>query len=202
VEGSGCDTLLLRWGSEDALGHAAAWNALVAPDAGAFAAAVDRWVAYLDELGARRVAYGAAVLHRRAGGGRFERFEAPHAQLAASAGHVRRLLDALADDRDPLERRPRPADGHVLERVARARSGGFEIERVSLAFEDGLPLRVGIDAPTLALLQALDGRPLGEVLAAQEVAGEQRADFVRAAVGAVERLRLLGFLDSSRTTGL
>jgi methylase of polypeptide subunit release factors len=201
VEGSGCDTLLLRWGSEDPLGHAAAWNALVAPDAGAFAAAVDRWLAYLAELGAQRIAYGAVVMHRHAGGGRFERYEAPHARLAASADHVRRLLDAVADDRDPLERRLRPARGHVLERVARARGGGFEIERASLAFGDGLPLRVGIDAPTLALLQALDGRALGEVLAAQEVAEAQRGDFVRAAVGAVRRLRLLGFVESCDPAG-
>jgi methylase of polypeptide subunit release factors len=194
VEGSGCDALLLRWGSEDPLGHAAAWNALVATDAAAFAAAVDRWVAYLGELGAQRIAYGAVVLRRRTGGGRFERYDAPHAQLAASAGHVRRLLEAVADGRDPPERRLGPAPSLGLQRVARVRDGGFEIERGTLALEDGLPLRVGVDGATVALVEALDGRPLGEVLAGQEVAEEHRAGFVRAAVGATERLRLLGFL--------
>jgi hypothetical protein len=193
--GRGCDTLLLRWGSEDAIGHAALWNLAAAEDPAAFAHALDLWIAYLAELGAARIAYGAVILRKREGGGRFERYDVPHTLLAASAEHVRRLLDAVADDEPPLERALRLVAGHALRRDARIEGGVATAEHLRLQLLEGLQLEVGIDQPTLDLLLRLDGRPLGDILAEYDVRHVDRAAFVRAAVGATDRLRLLGFLD-------
>jgi len=65
--GTGCDAWILPVYAADPLDHAAGWNDHLADDPDEFSDAVDRWVAYLDELGARWVSEGAVLLHRRPG---------------------------------------------------------------------------------------------------------------------------------------
>jgi len=65
VEETGCDGWVLASPEIDPLGHAASWNAQFFGDTAAYNAVLDEWTAYLDELGARGVAEGAVLLHRR-----------------------------------------------------------------------------------------------------------------------------------------
>jgi methylase of polypeptide subunit release factors len=67
VRDTPCDAWILPVYAADPLDHAAGWNDHLADDPDEFGAAVDRWVSYLDGLGARWVSEGAILLHRRAG---------------------------------------------------------------------------------------------------------------------------------------
>ena len=52
VDGTGCDAWLLHYRTSDPVSHAAGWlRPLGEADAPAHAAALDRWLAYLRELG-------------------------------------------------------------------------------------------------------------------------------------------------------
>ena len=65
MEETGCDGWVLASPEIDPLGHAASWNAEFFGDTAAYNAVLDEWTAYLAELGARGVAEGAILLHRR-----------------------------------------------------------------------------------------------------------------------------------------
>jgi methylase of polypeptide subunit release factors len=65
VEETGCDGWVLASQETDALGHAVSWNAEFFGDTATYTAALDEWTRYLAELGARAVAEGAILLHRR-----------------------------------------------------------------------------------------------------------------------------------------
>jgi methylase of polypeptide subunit release factors len=65
LEGSSCDAWLIGLHASDPLDHAAAWTDHLEDDAADDA--LDRWTAYLDELGATWVSEGVAVLRKREG---------------------------------------------------------------------------------------------------------------------------------------
>ena len=65
LEGSSCDAWLVGLNGSDALDHAAAWTDHLDDDAAA--EALDRWTAYIEELGAEWVSEGVAVLRKRTG---------------------------------------------------------------------------------------------------------------------------------------
>jgi methylase of polypeptide subunit release factors len=65
VEETGCDGWVLASPEIDPLGYAASWNAEFFEDTAAYNAVLDEWTAYLAKLGARGVAEGAILLHRR-----------------------------------------------------------------------------------------------------------------------------------------
>ena len=61
----GCDGWVLASPEIDPLGHAASWNSEFFDDTAAYNRVLDEWTAYLTKLGARGVAEGAILLHRR-----------------------------------------------------------------------------------------------------------------------------------------
>jgi len=67
VRATGCDGWVLAEPESDPLSHAAEWNSTFYDDPQAYAAVLDEWTAYLARLGARGVAEGAILLHRREG---------------------------------------------------------------------------------------------------------------------------------------
>ena len=99
----------------------------------------------------------------RTGGRRgFARLGVSRVAGAGSGGEVvRRLLDGLADDSEPLTWRARLAADSRFARRAAARGGALETTRMVLRREDALALSVAVDGPTTELLLRLDGRPAG-----------------------------------------
>jgi hypothetical protein len=172
VAGSGCDAWLLRFATEDPLTHAANWNRdNYTHDSVAFAAALDRWLAYFDRLGIEAIAHGAVVLRRRSGGGNWVRAdEVPPGRLTAASDHILRVfaaqdfLDGLTDERALLEERFELAPHDLLEQRVVLREGKWIVEAITLALEEGLGFLAEIDRHTVRMLASLDGgRTLGEL---------------------------------------
>lgn len=196
-----CDAWLLHFDSEDPLAHAASWLKSVEP--AEFEPSVDRWVAYLRELGIASVGYGAVVLRRRADGPGWVRAEDASLALGEAGGHLLRLFanqDLLARGEDLLEATLTLVPEHRLEQTQFARDGGLVVERATLALRQGIGFEVELDEHALALLPHLDGsRSAGDVLAARaDEVGIEREAYAEAGSAVVRRLLELGFLERGR----
>jgi hypothetical protein len=204
VAGTGCDAWILHYRTEDPLTTAKNWNEHDATDMSEYARVLDEWLAYYERLGIEAVAYGAVVLRRRAGDNWVRVDPLPQGRLRAASDHILRVFgaqDDLAalDDRALFARRLRPADSVRVTQFASA--SGASAEPV-LSLEEGVGFQATVDQKTVALLQAMDGRPLGEVfasVAADLGIREDRNRFVTSGASLVRRLYSLGFLD--RTEG-
>ena len=127
----------------DPLDHAATWNSDNFDDPEAYGAALDTWTAYLAELGARAVAEGAIILHRR---------DAPQPTLRVDEIDSESLEPAGSQVRRAFANRERLAgmkDGRLAKaRLARA---------MPLEFTRGVGRRTGellVDAGTNSILEA------------------------------------------------
>jgi methylase of polypeptide subunit release factors len=206
VSGSGCDVLLLHFGSQDPLSHSAQWLApLGETDAEEYERALDRWLAYLAAEEVAAIGYGAVVLRRRDGDNWIREDEVDLERLEAAGEHTLRLFEAqdflrdLADDRNLLARVFAPTGGTRLEQTVAWQEGHASVEAQTLRLDEGFGFRVAVDRYTAGLLPHFDGKaPLEDVLgraAAQiELAPEERERFVPAALPVVRRLVSLGFL--------
>jgi len=197
VEGRGCDTWLLYFGSDDPVTHASEWLKPVARDEpAAFAERLDEWLDYLRGLGIEAIGHGAVILRRRSGGQNWTRRDRiPLDRLEQASDHILRVfetqdyLESLDDDRRLLDETFALVDQHHLEE--RRRRG--RLEGTALSLDEGLGFRTALDEHTAELVPLLDGtRPLRDVLA-QLAAGEPER-FESAALPAVRRLLELGFL--------
>ncbi len=201
VDGIGCDALLLRYNVESPLQYAVGWNAND-PDAGD---AVDRWLAYYDELGIEALAYGALTLRRRHGRNWAHAEEVAFDRLDPAGEHVERLLRThtylagIDDGRDLLDGVFALAGRQRLEQTLRPQPGGFAVEGAWLALDDGLGFRAAVDGVAVELVARVDGRrSLRQVIA--EVASSLDVDPTeaeQAALPVVQRMLELGFLDAA-----
>jgi methylase of polypeptide subunit release factors len=199
VDGTGCDALLLRYNIEAPLQYAVGWNA-TNPDA---SDAVDRWLAYYDELGIEALAYGALTLRRRAGRNWARAEEVAFDRIDPAGEHVERLLRThtylagIDDDRALLDGVFTLAGRQRLDQTLRPQPGGFAVEGAWLALDDGLGFRAAVDGVAVELVARVDGRrSLREVTA--EVAsslGVEPAQAEDAALPVVRRMLELGFLE-------
>jgi methylase of polypeptide subunit release factors len=207
VAASGCDALLLHFGSQDPVSHCAQWLApLAESDPDDYERALDRWLAYLSAEGIEAIGYGAVVLRRRDGADNWVREDDTDLERLESAGdHTLRLFDAedflrgLADDRELLDRPIALAARHRLEQTVAWENGHASVEAQTLKLDEGFGFRIGVDRYTAGLLPHFDGlAPLEQVLsrAAEqiELAPDERERFVPAALPVVRRLIALGFL--------
>jgi len=200
VDGLGCDALLLRYNVESPLQYAAGWNAND-PDVGD---AVDRWLAYYEELGIDALAYGALTLRRREGRNWAHAEEVAFDRLDPAGEHVERLLRThtylvgIDDGRDLLDGVFALAGRQRLDQTLRPQPGGFAVEGAWLALDDGLGFRAAVDGVAVELVARVDGRrTLREVVA--EVASSLDVDpgeAEQAALPVVRRMLELGFLDA------
>ncbi len=197
VEGTGCDALVLQRGTQDVLSYAAQWNR--GPDAEAYAAALDRWLAYYAERGVSRIGLGAVVLRRRTGGTTWARAcELPGAPLGPAHDHVLRLFEAgdllaAREGEEALLRgRLRASDDHRVVQTLAPRRGEYVLRDAAVRLDGGLGFEGTVDVHAYHLLRACDGaRPLGAVVDDLCRAGGVE----RASVLAVARhLLSLGFL--------
>jgi SAM-dependent methyltransferase len=206
VRGIGCDAWLLHYKTDDPVAHAAGWlSPLAGTSPGEHEAALDRWLAYLEQSDIEAVGYGAVVLRRRSGQNWVRLDEIPIDRLEPASEHTLRVfaaedfLAALPSERTLLDERFKLVDTHRLEQELRCADSQFEVESQTLVLTDGLAFRAGIDRSTAMLLPHFRrGRRLAEVLAAAaadlSVEDAERQRYVAAALPVVRRLIELGFL--------
>jgi methylase of polypeptide subunit release factors len=207
VEGRGCDSWLLYFGSDDPITHAAEWLKPVAQsDPGRFDEALARWLDYLESLGVEAIAHGAVVLRRRSAQRNWTRKDSvPLDRLEQASDHILRVfetqdyLDGLDDDRRLLDARFALVERHDLEQTLAVRDGRTEVQATVLSLDDGFRFRTGLDEHTAQLLPLLDGRrPLRDVLARRidelKLSEADARRYETAALPVVRRLLELGFL--------
>jgi methylase of polypeptide subunit release factors len=202
VEGTGCDAWILHYRTEDPLTTAKSWNEQDATDAAAYAATLDRWLAYYERLGIRAIAYGAVILRRRSGAANWVRTDPlPAGRLSPASAHILRVFgaeDALASASDEaiLASRLRVVPSAVL---TRTRSFGDGAERIELSLDEGLGFQAEIDEHVVRVLARLEGRTLREALAAAAkdagLADADRARFVGAGPHLARRLLATGLIE-------
>lgn len=204
VDGSGCDALLLHYGTDDPLTHAGNWTRdQFGGDPAVFDATLERWLDYFKRLGIEGIAYGGIVLRRRDAGVNWViAHELPPEGLRPASGHLLRLFAAqdylagISDGGALLSERFALAEQDVIEERAVLRGGRWEERRFTLQLAEGLGFGASLDEPTAALLALLDGRRrLADV--AEELARRQKADpqaVAQSAVAVVRRMLELGFL--------
>ena len=207
LAGTGCDALVLHYGTQDPLTHAASWaREPSGGDEAAFDAMLERWLAYLADEGIDGIAYGAVVMRRRSGVSNWvAEHKLPAAGLRPAGRQILRvfaandLLASMPDERGLLDVRFALAEEALVEQRVVLRDGGWVSDAIEIHLDEGLLSRVRIDPPTAHLLAAFDGeRRLGDVV--DRLAVEQDADAVETAAHAVpvvRRLFELGLLTAS-----
>ncbi len=157
LRGMGCDAWLLGLRGSDPLEHAAAWTDHLAAEPAALEEAIDRWTAYLAELGAGWVTEGVVVLRKRAGAAHGVRADAVDEDDLEHAGaQARRVLDGLA----------LLAHGRLTGRRFRlVDTAGFreeldsdgDVVETTLALDEGTHPELEIDPEDVDVLTAPDG---------------------------------------------
>ncbi len=177
LAGSGCDALLLNYGSLDPVLYAAHWNHLLAAEGRRpFLSAVDRWLDYYRREGIETITEGMVVLRRRAEGRNWVRaIEVPSGPTGPAGDQVLRLFEArdrrdgLADDETVLGTRFTAAPGLRL---------SLRAERATVELEAGIGFAAPLPAAVAERIASLDGsRPLGEVVEGAEAAATARRLF-------------------------
>jgi methylase of polypeptide subunit release factors len=206
IDGSGCDCWLLLGAERDPLTHAALWNEELKGESEAYAETLDRWVAYLENLGAKAVLEGAAILRRRAGRRNWFRADRiPPGRPEPASEHVQRVLRSqsylseLADDAALLDERLHLVERARIEQELHCRDGGYVVDSMTLVLDEGLGFRAGLDQRTAVLVPLLDGtHPVRESIDAAAnglaLGPDDREAFTRGALGVVREMLELGFL--------
>jgi methylase of polypeptide subunit release factors len=198
LEGNGCDAVLLHYGTQDPLTHAASWaREPSGGDEPAFEAMLDRWLAYLEDEGIDGIAYGAVVLRRRSGATNWvAEHTLPSGGLRPAEAQLLRifaandLLARLPDERGLLDVRFALAAAAVVEQQVVLRDGGWVSDAIEIRLDEGLQSRVRVDPPIAHLLASLDGeRTLADVV--ERLSVEQDADAAETAAHAVPVVRRL-----------
>jgi hypothetical protein len=174
LAGSGCDSFLLHTSTDDPIETATVWNRDLLDKPEEYADALDRWLAYYQELGIEQLGYACLVMRKRADGrdGWLEAQQLPRAALRPAGRHVRKLFethDRLAelDSKALLDRHLRVADDAVVSQDTRFGERRWHAEAATLRLESGLPFSAELDPSTRQLIRELDGsKTLGEALAA------------------------------------
>jgi protein-L-isoaspartate O-methyltransferase len=206
VDGSGCDCWLLLGAQRDPLTHAALWNEELKGDSQSYADTLDRWVGYLGDLGAEAVLEGAALLRRRTGARNWFRADKiPPGRPEPASEHVQRVfrsqtyLSGLADDAALLDETLCLVERARIEQELHCGDGGYVVDSMTLALDEGLGFRAGVDQRTAALVPLLDGgRSLRQSIEAAAkglgLGPNDREAFTRGALGVVREMLELGFV--------
>jgi methylase of polypeptide subunit release factors len=157
VEDTGCDGWVLASPEIDPLGYAASWNSEFFEDTAAYNAVLDEWTAYLTKLGARGVAEGAILLHRRDAKRPTIRVDEIDEDSLESAGKQIRLAFANRARLTGMRNRD------LLEaRLARTMPLGYERtfgKRIGeLALEGGTGSMLHANRASAKLVERLDGK--------------------------------------------
>jgi hypothetical protein len=156
VSGSGCDAWILPIDEATPLEHAERWNAHLASDAAAYGEALDRWIAYLENLDAEVVTEGAVLLHRREGRNTVRIDEIDEDELEAADAQIRRAFFARAqlDGRDLRDVALAGAEALCVETHLR----GGKVTTARATLEEGTWPELDLSPATAEIIGALDGR--------------------------------------------
>jgi methylase of polypeptide subunit release factors len=201
VEGNGCDCILLRYVASRPTDYAAAWNRPIRNKPERYAAAIERWMTYFDEIGVETISWGCLIMRRRDGDNWFFPYDSHTDSITGSSRQLLRIAAAqdylaTAGDDTLLDDVFVVADEHRIDQRIRLRDGNEIVERNVLSLYKGLHFQVSIDASTERVLALLDGKHrLGDVLekaaAETQVEGE---NFVINALPVIRRMIELGFV--------
>ncbi len=198
VAGSGCDALLVNYGTQDPLTHASSWARTQPGDAAAYDATIGRWLDYLERLGIEGIGYGAIVLRRRDGVNWVRAYELPTSGRRPAGEQIERLFQAadwLAGNPELAQERFALSPTARVRQTVELRDGGWTVEKIEMRLDDGLDFSASIDPMIAHFVAALDGRTLGEVAAAlAEREGADPAAFAAHAEQAARGMFELGFL--------
>ena len=195
---TGCDAWLLHTTTDDPLTTASMWNRDIEDDPERYAAQIDRWVDWYRTEGIEALAYGVCVLRRRFGGDTWLRAaKLPNALVQSGSDHLLRLF--AAQDRLAAGSLANavivPAPDAVLRHSLHPNGSGWSATGTELALDGGLGFTAALDGPSAAVVSALDGRPLQEVIAGARANIDVNAEeFDAAALTFVGRLLELGFV--------
>jgi methylase of polypeptide subunit release factors len=207
VADTGCDALVLHYGSHEPLEYAASWNRpLRERDPNAYEATIDRWLDYYRGARVERIASGAVVLRRR-GAGAAERswarpIEVPDAPTGKAGDHVERLLraqDELARLSGPealLAERFEAAPGQRLDQTMAYGEGGYAADAAYMRCMPGVGVTARVDPRVMPVVVGCDGkRPLGELIArATESLGRDRVEVATLCFATVRTAYELGLI--------
>lgn len=211
LEGTGCDALVVHFATDDPLSYAATWNGpLRTRDPAAFAAAIDRWLAYYSALGITALCGGAIVMRRRSGKRNWVRAQSLHRPLEGPAGddvlrvfEGQDLLDPRPTDDALLDGVFRLVDPHEVRQILQHRGGAYESQRCTVAKTSGLGLEVDLDPEALQIVLRLDGRDTVREIVARVASdlGFDASSLSEKACPAIRSLLLSGFATSPREAG-
>jgi methylase of polypeptide subunit release factors len=193
LDGLGVDALLLRYQTLEPLDYAVAWNRTLGDDPDAFAATLDRWLEYDEQLGIERLSAGMLVLRRlEARRHRVRAVEVPGWPTGGAGGQLARILaawDAPLDDDALLGAILAPVHGLRLERRLAFGLQGWASTRARASVEATIGFSVPLDDAAAAVVAALDGRT--NIARALAIAGTEAAR----ALPTLRRLYDLGCLE-------
>lgn len=200
VDCNGCDSWLLMSAAQDPTTYAGIWTR--SRDRDAYAAALDRWIRYFQELEAEVIGLGAVVLRKRAGSGWVRTDHLPENVTAPAGAHIERLfaaqdrLASLATDDALLDSVMSAAPDHQLQQRLRVDNGRYVIDSAQVALDVGLPFHGNVDVYASQLLARCDGRRTLRAVA-EEIAAEANLSggaFAAASAAIARRLIAMGFL--------
>ncbi len=160
----GCDSWILSVWEEDPLGHAETWNKQFVGKPAELSEALDRWTAYMQEIGAGWVSEGAYLLHRRPGrryGARVDGIDDDG--LDAAGGQVKRAFasrERLAglDKADDLLREHLALAMKIqVERELAPRRSGNAVAAAGIQLLEGTNSWIEAPDAAIAIIETLDG---------------------------------------------
>jgi hypothetical protein len=203
VDGNGCDSWLMLSAMEDPVTYAGIWTRT--RDREAYAAALDRWIGYFEELQAVAIAGGAVVVRKRAAAANWTRADHVAGSIATPAGaHLERVfaaedyLAALSGDDALLDHAFETTRDHELQQRFKFDDNGYVIDSAQVALVGGLTFHGTVDKYAIQLLSRCDGhrtlRAIAEEIALE--AGAAVPAFTAMAASIARRLIAMGFLVS------
>lgn len=206
VEGTGCDAILVHYGSERPIDYATKWNQAVGErDFAEFDATLRRWLEYYEQAGIDRIATGAVFLRRRSGEQvRVRAIDASGGPSGPAGEQVGRLVtgaEALAaesSDETLLDAVLQPVEGLTIEERGVYRAGAYVSSEAIVKLVPGLGLEVRADGVTAAALRHGDGtRNFRQLLGAAVDGGEPSDEQLTAAGASVRELIAKGLATTS-----
>jgi SAM-dependent methyltransferase len=162
LEGSGCDAWILHTPPEDPLRSAASWNRMLGGGREEVGEKLDTWLEYYARLGIDAIAYGAVVVHRRAGDNWVRSVELSGGLRSPASEHLLRMFAAqellAAAPGEALLDRPLAVDDSVrLDRTEQLAGGTWQLASADVRLASGIAFGAKLDRFGVAVVSALDG---------------------------------------------
>jgi methylase of polypeptide subunit release factors len=205
LESQPLDALFVGYGTNTPLPYAATWNGrLLALDPPAYAAALDRWLAYFDALGFSKIGQVGAVLRRREALNWIAAYEAETGPSGSASEQIERIFraqDYLQQATTPFAReRFASVAGQYLDERMRLTDGEYRFEKAFLRLDHGLGLACEVEGRMLPLLFNLDTGDLRRATFLLSTLSEAPpADLLRDAEALIRRLFERGLVERVTT---